>query len=468
MKKTEKAALFRILTDLIKADAIIDAGEMDHYAVLKAKYSITKDDEIDGLKLTFSDALNCLSDAEDSLKASILVDCSEMTVSDGFCARSEALLMIAINKMLSDDDDNEGVQVISTPKHRFDIADSSILYVESVFNREVNAIIRSSYRLIFKEAQIAGFNFIYIPKVIEHYQRTERSLMRDIASFLAPSISEDGIENIIDGLLAMTTETFCKDILCNKLGVPQLRSTESALLIKIGHSYVEDEIFANYLKVPIDNDFIEILQNTLDEYSGMLSSDIKVVPTAEENANQFLYHGFYKQLLDIFLIRKNIRSRIVFNPYTESIMLLDIDGRLSKLHRREKALYLLLLIETENGGICFKQPGSRKNLEAYQRRLASIQKKYEKVYGFFGGDAHKAPDLSQAELRRPMMSLLKKTISEFGNQLYNIGDYLVHKDEYGYLTINIEPELLFVSQHGEKKLVKLTESDIFREIRGMK
>lgn len=466
MKKSEKAALFRVLTDLIKADAIIDAGEMEHYAILKSKYSITKEDEIDGLKLTLSDALDCLTESDKSLKSSILADCSEMTVSDGFCARSEALLMIAINKMLGLDD-LDGIQVISTLKHKFNIADSSILYVESEYDEDVNSIIQSSYRLVFKESQIAGFNFIYIPKIIEHYRQTERSLMRDITSFLAPSISEEGVENIIDGLLSMSTGTFCKDILCNKLGVPQLRNTEPALLIKIGHSYIEDEIYANYFKVPVDKDFIKILQNSLDEYSDMLSSDIKVVPTAEENSNKFLYHGFYKQLLDIFLIRKNVRSKIYINPYTEDIIFPDIDSRLSKLHRREKALYLLLLIETANGGVCFKQPSSTKQFDAYRRRIKTIQSKYEVIYGFLGGDNHKAPDLSQAELRRPMLSLLKKSISEYASQLYNIGDYLVHKDDYGYLSINIEPDLLFIYQSQQKSFVKLKESEIYLKIKGV-
>ena len=54
-------------------------------------------------------------------------------------------------------DDLDGIQVISTPKHKFNIADSSILYVESEYDEDVNSIIQSSYRLVFKESQIAGF-----------------------------------------------------------------------------------------------------------------------------------------------------------------------------------------------------------------------------------------------------------------------------------------------------------------------
>ena len=42
MKKSEKAALFRVLTDLIKADAIIDTREMEKLDSIRDKYAIKK------------------------------------------------------------------------------------------------------------------------------------------------------------------------------------------------------------------------------------------------------------------------------------------------------------------------------------------------------------------------------------------------------------------------------------------
>jgi len=43
MKKAEKTAICRVFHDLIKADTIIDAGEMRCYALMKEKYGISKD-----------------------------------------------------------------------------------------------------------------------------------------------------------------------------------------------------------------------------------------------------------------------------------------------------------------------------------------------------------------------------------------------------------------------------------------
>ena len=62
MKREEKVAIVRILTDLIKADAIIDAGEMNQYAKLKNKYNISKEEEIESIKVTLAEALKIISE----------------------------------------------------------------------------------------------------------------------------------------------------------------------------------------------------------------------------------------------------------------------------------------------------------------------------------------------------------------------------------------------------------------------
>ena len=53
MTKSEKCAICRILFDLIQADSIIDSGEMEHYSVLREKYSINREDEVAAAKLLF-------------------------------------------------------------------------------------------------------------------------------------------------------------------------------------------------------------------------------------------------------------------------------------------------------------------------------------------------------------------------------------------------------------------------------
>lgn len=462
MKRSERIAIARILFDFIKADRIIDSGEVEQYAKLKERYSITKDDEISAMKITFADAVNTLYCSEKGLKMDFIGDSCDMTLSDGFCDRSEALLMLAIQSKLTSED-NDIVEVLSIPKFLFNITASSVLYVESREELEINRIIKKNFRVLSKECQLAGFSFIYIPKVIEHYKNTDRKLTNQIISFLAPSFSEEGVNTVIDGLFSMTTSTFCKDILCNKLGINSLRSTSPAVLIKLGESYVEDNIYANYLKVEVDTDVVSKLQSLLDYFMSMISTDIIPVSTAEEKKNQFLYHGFFKQLLDIFMMRKNVRSRIVINPYKEEITFPDIDCKLEKLHRREKALYVLFLIMSYEGGINFNLPSSPRQLEHYNLKMAAIQERYQKIYELFGGEKDKVPDLMQPEIRRPIISCLKRSLSLVKGSLYNSEDYMLTKDEYGSLRIDLEPELQYI-QSGIDGTIRLSDSEIYKKV----
>lgn len=462
MKREEKVAIVRILSDLIKADSIIDAGEMEKYAELKNKYNISKNEEKLGTKTTLAEAFLVISEADDDLKNSFYADCLDMTVSDGFCARSEALLMIAL-KMILDPEMSECVKLISILKPAFSIASSSILYIESQYNKGVNNAIMNSYRNICKETQIAGFNFIYIPNIAQHYKTADIELIKQITSFLAPSLSDDGILSVIESLRSVTTCSFCKDLLCNKLGITILRDIDPSLLLKIGESYVYEDIYANYIKLEVNEDILNTLQKVIDDFTSMLSADCISVSTAEEKSHQFLYHGFYKKLLDIFLIRKSVRSKLYINPYREEIYFPDIDNKLDKLHRREKAFYVLLLLETKEGGANFNLPKSAKQLASYNTKLVELQKKYQLIYECFGGDT--APDISQAEIRRPIVSCLKRSLNGLNGLLYNLSDYLIEKNEYGNLRVNIDSELIYIYDPNSRSMVHLVDSELYERFK---
>lgn len=465
MKREEKIAVVRILSDMIKADSIINYGEVEQYMLLREKYSIANDDEIAATKISFADAINILVESDSRLKNSVLSDCSTMAVSDGFCARSESLLLMALkNKLLYDGD---GVEIISIPKPVFNIESATVLYIESRFEKKVNDIISQNYRTIFKECKIAGFNFIYIPKVVEHYRNSDPKLIGQIIHFLAPSFTEEGINGIIDGLKNMTTSSFCKDLLCNKLGITQLRETDPAIMIKVGQSYVDNKIFANYAKIEVDDKIITTIQEFMDEFLSLVNTDVLSISTAEEKKQQFLYHGFYKQLLDIFLIRKNVRSRLFVQPYKEEIYFPDIDCKLGKVHRREKALYVLLLIMSNEGGVNFSLPQSTRQLESYNKKLQKLQLRYQMIYELFGGERDKAPDLTQPEIRRPIISCLKRSLLEMKDKLYNHEDYMITKDEFGNIRIGLETDMLFIND-GINGITCLIESEVYKKIESVK
>lgn len=461
MLKGHKVAIARIFADLIKADRIVDTGEMECWRNICQKYAIDRDARIEAREVSFADALNVICNSGvQGLKEDLLGDCRAMTVSDGFCAHSEALLMIALITLLDSNQPFKG-EVISIPRTSFNIDIATALYIENEFDPETNQAVQKHYRSIFKEFQLAGFHFVYIPKIIDHYQNTNPMLFKDILSFLAPSMSEDGLDNTYKSLMKMTTGVFCKDLLCNKCGITELRNTMPSLLIKIGNSYVGEDQYANYLKIDVDEDIVLTVQTFVDRFTDMLSADMYVVNTSEERDNQFHFHGFYKQLLDIFLVRRNIRSSIQLNPYKEEILFPDIDSKALGLHRRERALYALLLCQGKDG-INFSLPKSADTFERYNRRMKRLQQRYSAIYEMFGGGREGAPDLSIPEIRRPILSCLKRSLKNLQG-LYNPEDYNVTKDPDGSFSVNVEPELVYVNQLDSNDPVPLLESELYRK-----
>lgn len=77
MKKIEVRSITRIISDLIKADSIIDVGEMDMYAQLKEKYGIQKSDERAALQMPLSEAMSVMSIAGARLRKEFHTDCCD-------------------------------------------------------------------------------------------------------------------------------------------------------------------------------------------------------------------------------------------------------------------------------------------------------------------------------------------------------------------------------------------------------
>ncbi len=462
IKKSDRIAIARIFADLIKADRIVDTGEMEYWDKVCQKYQIERDDRIGARSISFAEAIDTICRADlPGLKEDLLGDCRAMTTSDGFCAHSEALLMMALITMLDANPPFRG-EVFSIPRANFNIDIATVLYIEQYFDPDTNEAIQGGYRSIFKELQLAGFHFVYLPNIIRHYQTTDPRLFKDILSFLAPAMSAEGIDKAYNALIDMKTGTFVTDLLCNRCGITQLRHTAPSLLIKIGNSFVDEDPYANYLKIDVDDDILSTVQEFVDRFTEMLSSDVYVVNTSEERDNQFHFHGFYKQLLEIFLIKRNIRSTILIDPYNNTISLPDLEERLSDLHRRERALYTLLLCQGPEG-INFAQPRTGEDMARYKERMKRVQKRFEAIYDSFRGPRDGVPDLSVAEIRHPIVSCLRRVLRGI-NGLYNPGDYTVSGSR-GKLSVHIEPEMVLVRDDVDAQPVPLLQSKLYRRFR---
>ena len=84
MKQEERTSIMRIVSDLIKADAIIDTREIKFLMSIKEKYGIKRDDERYVSNMTLSQAIRILVEAPENLKRDFLNDCMNIALSDDY------------------------------------------------------------------------------------------------------------------------------------------------------------------------------------------------------------------------------------------------------------------------------------------------------------------------------------------------------------------------------------------------
>lgn len=407
MKQTERASIFRIVSDLIRADSIIDICEMEKLDTIREKYAIKKEDEMLGSTFTMSKAVHTLLDSPKCLQHELIATFNEVALSDGFCAREEALLLLALRLSLTLAFNTE-CKIVSIDTSSVYVDPTQILYVESEFDNDINWGINEKFREIMAEVRLAGFDLVYLPKIAEHYRTISKIDFLKIASFLYPNASLERVETVTKQLQELSTSEFCKDQLAGKLGVKEFSVIAPSLMIKIGNSFVSNKEIANFLLVELDNDVINTIRNILDLFSEVYHTFH--LNYLKEEKGRFIFTGLYKQIFDIYMLRKGIKSSVVIDVYRETIRFPEADIKLEKLHRREKALYALFLLESASGGINFSKPTTPRQLAKYEKRMVAVQEKYKLIYKKFGGEPQNAPNLTISEIRLPMIALIKKQL----------------------------------------------------------
>ena len=119
----------------------------------------------------------------------------ELAMSDNFCAREEALMLVALRLCMSLNLNME-CKVVSMDTSSVNLDPTQILYVESDFDNDVNWEINERFREIVAEVRLAGFDLVYLPKIAEHYRTISVTDFIKIASFLYPKASYQRLETV--------------------------------------------------------------------------------------------------------------------------------------------------------------------------------------------------------------------------------------------------------------------------------
>lgn len=461
MKQEERASIIRIVSDLIQADGILDTREIDFLDDLRDKYGITKEDEILAESLSLAKALKVIAATEENIKHSLMNAFHRITMSDYYCAKEEALLLIALRLVLTLNTLYEA-SVLSFDSSVLSFENSQILYLESEFDEKTNKLMKQFYREICSEIRLSGFELVYLPKVSEHYGCIAETDFLRIAEFLYPKVSEERLSSIIKQMQNLSTSSFCNEQLATKLSMKELRTIHPSFLIKIGESAIGERRNANFLLVEIADSPLDTIRYVMDlfaEYYHNLQ-----INYIQEAKGRFILTGYYRLIFDILMLRKGVRSSIVLDPLRERIYFPEADAKIDKIHRREKALYALFMLESPSGGINFNKPESPKQLERYQKRMKAIIRKYQLIYRMFGGEEEKAPNIEIPEIRLPMISLLKKQLSKLDKVLYHVDDYMIHRNIYGNYSVSIPSSMCYCCGFHQADIKALSESEEWMKI----
>ena len=465
VRQVERASIMRLVSEMVKADAVIDIKELEFLNEIRLKYNIRREDEVMANSFTMADAFKTLKAMPKSLKNDVWGTFKGMALSDKTCSRNEAVHLLAIASCFEENNsDSVTVYSVELPDNiRLD--NSQVLYVEGEYYKETNREINQHYREIVNELRLIGFNFVYLPKVGEHYQSLSRDELHTLISFLYPSVSDNQMEQVAKQLTTLSTSDFCKTEIVGRMKVDGLAHSLPSIMFRIGLSSINGKNYDNFFVVTIEEDTLVAVRRIVDTFVSMFKP--RLLNPVYEEKQRFVYNGFYKQIFDSFIYKKGIRSSVVVDLVHGDILLPEADSKITGLHRREKALYALFLLESSSGGINFNKPNGIKSLEKYNHRMSAIQRKYEILYENFGGERSKAPQIELPENRLPMISLIKRQFRQLGDLLNRPDDYLVQRNMFGNYCVTIPPELCLCFDTATASIRPFEESDFWGQLLAM-
>lgn len=114
--------------------------------------------------------------------------------------------------------------------------------------------------------RLCGFDFVYLPKVIEHYNSVSRETLYQMVSLLYPHIDDSRLTAMPHWLDTMSTARFCEELFASKLRIKAISGVAPSLLVRMGHSAVSGKTYANYLLLELGDD----VRNTVRFVSDIL------------------------------------------------------------------------------------------------------------------------------------------------------------------------------------------------------
>ena len=261
LERVQRIALARILSDLIEADFIVEEKEMDFFedTISKDGFNISESMLVEAKRMDFAKAMSILKELDGETREELVKTLKRLSLSDGTCVPLEAVLIYCVIIALT-----ENANVFSVPSEGINMENMTAVYVENTEGTDIDAAIRNKLKQIEEEFANAGFDFIYIPSVVDDFRALGKKYLHKVVKYMKPSASTLRIDEICYSLCNLSTSRFCRDLLYKKIGVNLIDSNPS-LLIKINESDIIDSFgdddaertrFSNFLQIELTDDVI--------------------------------------------------------------------------------------------------------------------------------------------------------------------------------------------------------------------
>lgn len=329
LDREHKIAFARVITDLIEADFVVEADEMQFFERVISKDGLSISDSmlVEAKRMDFAKALSLLKRLDEEKRRFLVDTLKQLSMSDGVCVPLEAIIIFSVEQILMC-----GAMVHSIPQSGINIDNLKVIYVENE-ETEIGRQIEGRLSSIVSELKLVGFDFVYIPRIVQDFARMDHDYLRKVVKYMIPSVSSERVLAICENLRGLTTARFCRDLLYKKLGM-NLVDCKPSLLIKINDSDIvsrydseglERVKYSNFLQLELGDDAIGDIHSVIEKYHSMISCSITV--ECKPRTPKFIYTGFHRSLFDLIAFGRELNEyRLVFdivghkaNVYFESV-----------------------------------------------------------------------------------------------------------------------------------------------------
>lgn len=323
MTRDQRVAISRILSDIIKADGIIEAKAMTEMMRLLEEYHVSPQEQSDSHKMLFTQAVTILHDELPRLeRRGIYNNVERFTKAyTGHHPNAILLLLAFYFCMLCDDmssDPKKKPYMVASERNshhrgRF------LAYVESSYHEEYNAELSddASYQLYSLKCQMAGINMIYVPRLCEEFKRTDKQQVINIVKFLAPTIESDVAESIHDRICNSKTEDLYRRLVYEPLSsqldkeiCPTLFLNVATSTIPYGVAEGPIEYRCEYLCIPLSKSLKDHLQDIFAFCYSKMNG--KAMVQLNESSGQLKIFGFYRDIFNYLLAPPASEPDLIF------------------------------------------------------------------------------------------------------------------------------------------------------------